>query len=149
MSSFFSGIVLLVSLPPLYLSINSSGLLMRYEDKTKKAAKYSSEASRQLHKTRTTQGAAVIASLASNISATYLIFTKSSTSATAILSVVNAAACLGARIYVSDFWKGAARIPGTGDYNDAVRDTEQAITWLGVLAGAWAGYAGYVGLLGA
>jgi len=149
MSRVISGMVLLVSLPPLYLSITSSGLLMRYEDMTKKAANYSAEAGRQLHKTRTTQGAAVIASLASTISATCLIFTRSSTSTNAILATVNAAACLGARVYISDFWKGAARVPGSGDYNDAVRATEQAITWLGGLSGAWVGYAAYLGLFGA
>ncbi|KAK5936678.1 hypothetical protein PMZ80_011049 [Knufia obscura] len=149
MSSIISGVVLLVSLPPLYFSITSSGLLMHYEEKTKKAAQYSNEAERQLHKTRTTQSSAVMASVASTISATCLIFTRPSTSTSAILATVNAAACLGARMYVADFWKGCARIPGAGDYNDAVRATEQAITWLGGLTGAWIGYAGYLGLFGA
>ncbi len=149
MSRIVSGLLLLASLPPLYLSITSSGLLMRYEDMTKKAANYSAEAGRQLHKTRTTQGSAVIASLASTITATCLIFTRSSTTTGAVLAVLNAVACVAARIYISDFWKEAARIPSASEYNDAVRLTEQAITWLGGLAGAWFGYAGYLGLFGA
>lgn len=142
-SNLVSGIVFFLSLPPLYLSITSAQLLMRYEERTEKAAKYSNEAGRQLYKTRTTQGAAVIACATSTVSAACLTFSNSRTSTGAALAVINAAACMSARVYVSDFWKGAARVPGAGDYNDAVRATDKTIAWLGGLAGAWVGYAGY------
>ena len=148
-SSIISGTVFLLSIPPLYLSITSSGLLMRYEEKTKKAAKYSNEAGRQLQKTRTTQGAAIIACVASTITAACLAFIKSTKITSTIVALLNAAACAGARTYVSGFWRGAARVPGAGDYNDAVRSTDQAVAWLGPLAGAWVGLAGYVGVFGA
>ena len=122
---------------------------MRYEEKTKKAAKYSDEAGRQLQKTRMTQGAAVIACVASTITAACLTMIRSTTITSAIVALLNAAVCAGARTYVSGFWKGAARIPGAGDYNDAVRSTDQVITWLAPLGGAWIGLAGYIGVFGA
>jgi len=146
-SNLISAVIFLVSLPPLHLSITSAQFLMRYEEKMEKAAKYSNEADRQLYKTRTTQGAAVIACITSTVSAACLMFLSSRASTGAALAVVNVAACLGARIYVSNFWKGAARVPFANSYNDASRDTDKTIVWLGGLAGTWAGYACYRALL--
>lgn len=104
---------------------------------TKKAAKFSSEAGRQLRKTRTTQGSAVFASVISTVSAVYaLIFTND----VPALSLANAILSLAAANYVSGFWKGAMKTPpgmGGKEYNDAIRATEQGLTWLNPLGLGW------------
>ena len=110
---------------------------MEYEGVTKKAAKISAEAGRQLHKTRTTQSAAVIACILSAATAGYGVFTAGATSWVALL---NAVVCGGAWFYVGDFWGGAAKAPfgiGGRQYNDAVRATQQVLVFLQGLGAGW------------
>lgn len=130
---------LALSLPPSYLTITSSRLLMNYEDMTKKAAKYTAEAERQLWKTRKTQGSAVVASLASLVCAVFVTFSDPPKMTLLGIGVVNALASYGAFQYVSSFWNGTARVPlpGSGKYNDAVRATESAMFWLQVVSGEY------------
>lgn len=121
--------------------ITSSRLLLQYESMTKKAAKFSAEAGRQLRKTRTTQGSAVVASVISTLSAAYLLASANSTQSSSGLSLVNAIVCSAAAGYVGGFWKGAMKAPfglGGSEYNDAIRATERGLSWLYRLGMGWA-----------
>lgn len=138
--------ILVTSLPTLYLTFTSARLFSRYEDVTKKAAKYSREAGRQLHKTRTTQGSAVAASLVSTVSAMVALVAGSGTPQA--IYVCNAISCFAVWKYVNDFWGNTARVPlpGSREYNDAVRTTERALSFLIFLGLGWAGVAVVKGL---
>lgn len=131
--------LLLGSISASYLSITSSRLLMEYEDMTKKAAKYSNEAERQLWKTRKTQGSAVVAILTSALSAAYLLLTSSNDTKSNAICGLNAITCTLVWRYVSGFWAHSARVPlpGSGKYNDAVRNTEQVMLFLRGLGVGW------------
>lgn len=144
------------SLPPLFFYSTASWKLLAYESATKKAAKVTSEAGRQLRKTRLTQGAAILASLTfASCSAALLKDLFSPAAETerrvwwhvelALLSLIVGGA---ADVYVSGFWKGAMKVPsipglgGTG-YNDAVRATENGMWWSRNELMGWGVYALY------
>ncbi|KAK5012943.1 hypothetical protein BJ546DRAFT_951390 [Cryomyces antarcticus] len=124
----------------LYLSYISITDLQRYEEKSEKAAKYSTTAEHQLHKTRTTQvsGALTITtSLAASLTLAYL----STSSPTLLKFAINpalAAGALFARAHISNFWRGKAKVPFVGGFNEAISRTGELQTLLAWLAGSWA-----------
>ncbi|KAJ3560789.1 hypothetical protein NPX13_g9185 [Xylaria arbuscula] len=110
--------------------------LLDYEDATKKLAKVSSEAQRQLHKTRTTQAAGAIAILVSFV-ASVLLTTKGSSYGMLVRylsSPVMASGVYFAREYLRDFWGGKGGKPVTANkvplpkmegYNEALEKTRR------------------------
>lgn len=149
-STYLSNLILsglfITSIPPLYQSITAAQLLLNYEDMTKKAAKWSNEAGRQLHKTRTTQTAAVVSTLTSTLSAAYLLYsalsgTDDRTKSSAVCGV-NAVVCTLVYRYMKEFWGNAARVPlpGSREYNDAVRGTESVMVYLRGLGLGWGAF---------
>ncbi|KAF2091816.1 hypothetical protein K490DRAFT_32193 [Saccharata proteae CBS 121410] len=130
----------LLSTYTLYFSYISITNLQKYETKTEEAAKYSNIAKDQLHKTRTTQGNALIAILMSLATSIALAFKQSSWSPYLVvgINVGNALNLLQTRAHVSNFWKGKAKVPFVEGYNEAISGTERIIALLGNMSGSWA-----------
>jgi hypothetical protein len=121
-----------------YVSFIAIRNLQKYEDMSKKAAKYSFEAERQLHKTRTTQtsGAVCVSGssihtmskssadlfylqiLASMIAATTLSLAPNALSSIVRFGISPAALVLTlfVRAHVSNFWKAKAKVPFVDGY---------------------------------
>jgi len=119
------------------LAIASSTIpkLLKYEDKSKKAAEYSQKAADELSRTRTTQGSAVVAGLLSLLTAISSFFTTSSTLTSASTNLLNIGVCIFAYLHVTDFWNAKAKIPMMTDFNDAITQTNQMAALLPWLAG--------------
>jgi hypothetical protein len=122
-----------------YVSFIAIRNLQQYEETSKKAAKYSFEAERQLHKTRTTQSSGAICVsdwllehkwlnlctdrlisqiLASMIAATTLSLVPNSLPSYVRFGISPAALVLTlfVRAHVSNFWKAKAKIPFVQGY---------------------------------
>jgi hypothetical protein len=121
--------------------------LQKYEDASKKLAKYSNEAERQLHKTRTTQASAALALLASLLASVYLAF-RGGHGGFGLRYGASPAMCIGvflARKHVQDYWaRGDGKtvgvrvpLPKMGDYNEAQRRTEELLKVLEWLVVSW------------
>ncbi|TVY85914.1 hypothetical protein LAWI1_G008608, partial [Lachnellula willkommii] len=123
----------------LYLSSISISNLQKYEETSKKAARYSKEAARQLHKTRTTQASSEIAGLTTFLTSAYLVFASGSKFWGAFLALANVAVLVLVRDHVGRFWKGAAKIPAPkmGEYNEAVSKTQEVRLNMAYLAASW------------
>lgn len=121
--------------------------LQKYEDKSEKAAQYSSEAARQLRKTRTTMASGAVALLVSGLMAMLLVVWGPywDTMRRALVSPVLLITTDLARNYIQNYWAGGngtsvgARVPlpKMGDYNEAQRRVEQLLKVLGWLVLAW------------
>ncbi|KAI1423387.1 hypothetical protein F5Y12DRAFT_757486 [Xylaria sp. FL1777] len=122
--------------------------LLEYEDATKKLAKISSEAERQLHKTRMTQAAGAIAILVS-FGVSVLLATRGASYGMLVrylISPVMALAVFAAREYLRDFWAGKGGkaatankipLPKMGGYNEALERTQKLLEVLGWLTISW------------
>ncbi|GME53896.1 Methyltransferase type 11 [Neofusicoccum parvum] len=127
-----------------YVSIKN---LQQYEKKSEKAAEYSATAAEQLHKTRTTQGNALVTVLTSLLTSAFLLYTAvrpgepshpSSSPWLAIgLNAGNIANTLLTRKHVAGFWEGKAKVPFVEGYNDAISSTLVIIKALEKLAVGW------------
>ncbi|KAI1120493.1 hypothetical protein F5Y10DRAFT_258287 [Nemania abortiva] len=121
--------------------------LLEYEDATKKLAKISSEAERQLHKTRTTQAAGAVTILVSFAISVLLVTRGASYGALVryLSSPFMALAVLTARTYIQDFWTGKngkvtankVPLPKMGDYNEVLERTQKSVEVLGWLTISW------------
>ncbi|KAI0803902.1 hypothetical protein GGR55DRAFT_381614 [Xylaria sp. FL0064] len=124
--------------------------LLDYDDATKKLAKVSSEAERQLHKTRKTQAAGAVAILVS-FAASVLLVTGGASYGMLVrylASPVMALAVSAAKSYLRDFWagKGGAKpvtankipLPKMGGYNEALEKTQKVLEVLDWLTIGWA-----------
>jgi len=67
-----------------------------------------------------------------------------------IITVVNVGALIVARQHVGDFWKGKAKVPlpGAGDYNDAITNTQETRLSMAYLAVSWVATGGLSLILG-
>jgi hypothetical protein len=56
-----------------------------------------------------------------------------------IFACANVAALVAARVHVGNFWKGKAKVPlpGAGDYNEAITQTQTIRLNLAYLASSW------------
>lgn len=120
--------------------------LQKYEDASKKLAKYSNEAERQLHKTRTTQTSGAVAILVSLVAALLLAARGSSFSLLVryLASPVMAAGIWFARAHIQEYWTRDGKTVGTrvplpkmGDYNEAQKRTEELLKVLEFLLFSW------------
>lgn len=141
------------SLPALYYYSSASSNLLTYESTTKKAAKVTSEASRQLRKSRTTMATALASTLTFAASSSLLLkdlFYPGDTTERRVywhveLSILSVIVGVLADLYVGGFWKGAlkAPFPGMTGYNDAIRSTESGLWWSRNIIMGWGVYAVY------
>lgn len=143
------------SLPCLYHYTTASSNLLNYESATKKAAKYvTSEASRQLHKSRTTMATALLSTVTSLAASSLLLkdlFYPTDTSESRVywhVELATLSVLVGgvADWYVGGFWKGAMKatgVPGMLGYNDAVRSTESGLWWSRNVMVGWLVYVVY------
>ncbi|KAL2062252.1 hypothetical protein VTL71DRAFT_6518 [Oculimacula yallundae] len=122
----------------LYLASNAINKLLGYEDMSKKAAKYSKTAEKQLHMTRSTQASGTIALLVSTLSAVYMIFGDPKIGAQGVAGV-NLLALVLARKHVGQFWSDKPRVPvpGAGDFNEAAKKTQEVMMNLAYFAATW------------
>ncbi|MCJ1250738.1 hypothetical protein MMC30_007966 [Trapelia coarctata] len=119
-----------------YVSITN---LQKHEEKSEKAAQWSNTAAHQLHKTRTTQATGAGAILASLVASLVLFICPSlPIAAVAAVNFGIAGIVLAARIHIGNFWKGKARVPFVGGYNEGMKRTEELFRLLGLLAISWA-----------
>ncbi|GAW26452.1 hypothetical protein SAMD00023353_3200900 [Rosellinia necatrix] len=123
--------------------------LLEYEDVTKKLAKFSSEAERQLHKTRMTQAAGAIAILVSFGISVFLITGGAPKGFLVryLSSPAMALATFASRAYIRDFWAGKGGkaatankipMPKMDGYNEALERTQRSLEVLGWLTISWA-----------
>ncbi|KAG9567730.1 hypothetical protein KCU71_g8071, partial [Aureobasidium melanogenum] len=133
-----------------YVSYIAIRDLQQYEETSKKAAKYSTTAEHQLHKTRTTQSSGAICILASMMAATTLSLAPNSLPSIVKFGLSPAALVLTlfVRAHVSNFWKAKAKIPFIDGYNEAISKTGQLLQVLEWLEYTWAGTALASGLVG-
>ncbi|KAI0424206.1 hypothetical protein F5Y09DRAFT_335963 [Xylaria sp. FL1042] len=122
--------------------------LLDYEDATKKLAKISGEAERQLHKTRMTQAAGAIAILVS-LAVSVLLATGGASYDMLVrylASPVMALAVFIARTYLRDFWAGKGGksvtankipLPKMEGYNEALGKTQKVLKVLDWLTISW------------
>lgn len=122
--------------------------LQKYEKTSEKLAKYSNEAERQLHKTRTTQTSGAAAIIVSLLASLYL-FWKGGQGGffyRFLASPIMAAGVYFARIHIAQFWSGSKEgktagarlpLPKMGDYNEAQRGTEELLKILDYLMFTW------------
>jgi hypothetical protein len=128
-----------------YIAITN---LRRYEETSKKLAKYSNEAERQLHKTRTTQTSGAVAVLLSFFLSLLLAVRGSSYNVLIryLASPVMVAGVFFARTHIQEYWAGKdgktvgkrVPLPKMEDYNDAQRKTEELLKVLEWLMFSWA-----------
>ncbi|PMD13409.1 hypothetical protein NA56DRAFT_612084 [Hyaloscypha hepaticicola] len=130
----------------LYLSSTAIQNLQKYEETSKKAAKYSNTAEHQLHKTRTTQASGALSVLLSCLCSAFLaiypLFSGRVGTIKGLLVVgTNVAVLEMARQHVSAFWKDKAKmpLPGVGEYNDAITKTQEVKLNMAYLIASWAG----------
>ncbi|KAE9365164.1 hypothetical protein N431DRAFT_549443 [Stipitochalara longipes BDJ] len=135
----------------LYLSSISISNLQKYEETSKKAAKYSNIAEQQLHKTRTTQASGALSVLFSFICSTTLALYPVFSGRVGLIGAIlvagaNVAVLELARQHVDAFWKGKAKVPlpGVGEYNDAISKTQEVKLNMAYLVASWVA----VGVLG-
>ncbi|KAJ8119323.1 hypothetical protein ONZ43_g3705 [Nemania bipapillata] len=122
--------------------------LLEYEEATKKLAKISSEAERQLHKTRTTQASGAVTILIS-FAVSVLLVTGGASYPSLVRYLVSpfmALVVYAARVYIRDFWAGKngknvtdkkIPLPKMADYNEALERTEKSLRVLGWLTISW------------
>ena len=128
--------------------------LQTYESASKKLADWSSEAARQLHRTRTTQASGALAFLASLAGAVFLATGDRERIGSILasrfllynVSPVMVCALLLARSHMRSYWapKGDGKkvgwkppVPMLEDYNEAQRRTENILVILEVCAYSW------------
>jgi hypothetical protein len=144
----------------LYLSSISIRNLQKYEETSKKAAKYSNIAEQQLYKTRTTQASGVISvppyflpkPVSLTVSQVFFSFLCSTTLAlypvfsgrvrlvgAVLVAAGNIVVLEMARQHVGAFWKGKAKVPlpGVGEYNDAISKTLEVKMNMAYLVASW------------
>ncbi|EXJ71113.1 uncharacterized protein A1O5_06106 [Cladophialophora psammophila CBS 110553] len=114
--------------------------LRQWEPQTESASRYSNTATRQLHKTRTTQASGVLATLSSLVSSVILVVAVSSGRNTKpfLLSAANAGGLFLAYNHIGNFWRSRATVPLASRYNEGIRSTRQMLQALGVLMVSWA-----------
>jgi hypothetical protein len=127
-----------------YIAITN---LRKYEETSKKLAKYSNEAERQLHKTQTTQASGAVSVLLSLLVSLFLVFRGSSQNVLVryLASPVMVAAVFFARTHIQDYWAGKdgktvgkrVPLPKMEDYNEAQRKTEELLKVLEWLMFSW------------
>ncbi|CZT48369.1 uncharacterized protein RSE6_09053 [Rhynchosporium secalis] len=124
----------------LYLAADSINKLLGYEDMSKKAAKYSKTAEKQLHMTRSTQASGTIAKqlLISTLSAAYMLVTLPPIGNQGMAGL-NMLALVLARKHVGNFWSDKPRVPvpGAGDFNEAAKKTQEVMMNLAIFAATW------------
>lgn len=121
--------------------------LRKYEEKSEKAAQYSSEAARQLRTTRTTMALGAVTLLVSGLAALLLAARgpRYDTMRRALVSPVLLIITDLARNYIQSYWAGGngtsvgtrVPLPKMGDYNEAQRRIEKLLACLGWLVLAW------------
>ncbi|KAF2150025.1 hypothetical protein K461DRAFT_296419 [Myriangium duriaei CBS 260.36] len=114
--------------------------LRQWESTSEKAAKVSDVAATQLYRTRTTQGAGLMAILYSLIVslalatrwASFSEFIQMLASPTVLIAV------LLVRGHVHNFWTNKSKVPMAAGYNAAINSTEQLLNILQYLEWSWA-----------
>jgi len=118
-----------------YIAITN---LRKFEEKTEKAAEWSTTAEHELHKTRTTQTSGTLAILSSFVISLGLTFSSSqSTFVKLLVNAANIAVCVFTRAHIANFWAHKAKVPFVQGYNDAITSTNVIKEQLGFLASSW------------
>ncbi|KAK1992564.1 hypothetical protein LX36DRAFT_684827 [Colletotrichum falcatum] len=133
-------LIALVSGYALVHSVDSIPRLLKYEDKAKKAADWSSTAEKKLWEIRYTVGTGFVGCLLSAISG--LAFTFYVARGPGILAVawpaLLAAGLAYGREYMHSFWATKPKVPMMKDFNEAISDSMMVQDLMRPLAGAWA-----------
>ncbi|KIW71999.1 hypothetical protein PV04_00223 [Phialophora macrospora] len=122
------------------LSVMAIYNLNQWEPQAESASRYSNTASRQLHKTRTTQASGALATLLSLVSSVICVVTASSGANTTpfLLSATNTGGLFLAYSHIENFWRDKGKVPFSQSYNDGVRSSQQMLQVLGGLGISWA-----------
>ncbi|KAL8967713.1 MAG: hypothetical protein Q9197_005282 [Variospora fuerteventurae] len=124
--------------------------LLKYEERSEKAAKHSETAAHELYKSKATQASSAVAialSLASSLalsSAVLLLGSPSASTWVYVLPIVNMVAIAAAFIHNRSFWKAKAKVPFVGGFNEAIQKSKEIRQLMVPMALGW----GLVGLLG-
>ena len=125
--------------------------LLQYEDTSEKAAKISTTAAQELHKTRTTEtsGALIVSTnpilhtitltiqvVVTLIWSCTLLFGLASPSTFRAFGISSAVTCgiLAVRTYVSSFWTPKSGVPFIQKYNEGIENSKRLVQVLGYLA---------------
>ncbi|KAL8644874.1 MAG: hypothetical protein Q9210_007022 [Variospora velana] len=122
--------------------------LLKYEERSEKAAKHSDTAARELYKSKATQAssaAAIALSLVSSLalSSAVLLGSPSASTSAYVLPPVNIVAIAAAFIHNQNFWKAKAKVPFVGGFNEAIQKSKEIRQLMVPMALGW----GLVGLL--
>lgn len=137
-----------------YIAITN---LQKYEETTKKLAKWSGTVEEQLQKTRTTQGTGAVTILLSLLTSTTLALAPSSLPRWLLFMASPGVVLVSAiaRQYIKNFWAPGdgknvgtrVPLPNMEDYNQAQRATEDLLQVLQNLEYSWVGAALLRGIL--
>ncbi|KYG41567.1 hypothetical protein M433DRAFT_75580 [Acidomyces richmondensis BFW] len=132
--------------------------LQKYEDAAKKLAEWSSEADRQLHKTRTTQASGAVTVFVSFLSAIVLVIFDPYVPPMLrfCISPILLIMVMAARQHIKNYWApGDGKTVGTKiplpkleDYNEAQKQTEELLGILEYLEYGWLASSFVAGLMG-
>jgi hypothetical protein len=112
--------------------------LQQYEDMSKTAAKYSSTAAHELHKTRTTQAAGAISGLISAGTSISLLFGLVSPGSKSMLfTALSGMSCAAATLYIGQFYENKSKIITMTDYNSAITSSKSIRGQLALLSLLW------------
>ncbi|KAG8629289.1 hypothetical protein KVT40_003154 [Elsinoe batatas] len=134
----------------IYVSYIAIKNLRQYEEQSKKAAKFSDIAARQLHWTRTTQASGAVAVLLSFSTSLFLatswhlIPRKYRVLASPAMLLIT----LGVRGHLYNFWKEKGKVPMLKGYNEAIDRTQDLIGVLQYLEYSWVLTSLVAGVLG-
>ncbi|KAL8372167.1 hypothetical protein RB595_001795 [Gaeumannomyces hyphopodioides] len=119
-------------------------LKMKYEEKGRRAARWSSSVERLMWDTRTTIAFGLVASAISFLSALNLVFFKiliPPSDGWVPYRAIWAALVAAAQHYASDhmraFWRGKPKVPMMGEWNAAIDECKDVTELLGVLRLIW------------
>ncbi|KAL8959516.1 MAG: hypothetical protein Q9193_003637 [Seirophora villosa] len=123
--------------------------LLKYEERSERAAKHSETAASELHKSRATQAssaAAIGLTLGSSLAilSSVLLGWPSVSTSPYVLPPLNIAAMVAAFIHNQNFWKAKAKVPFVGGFNEAIEKSKEIRQLMVPIALGW----GLVGLLG-
>jgi len=112
--------------------------LQQYEERSEKAAKYSTTAADQLAKTRSTQTAGAVAGVLSAGTSIALLFGVISPGSTSLLlTALTGLGCGAASVHMGQFWDQKAKIPLMTDFNDAINSSKAIRGQLALLGLLW------------
>ncbi|KIW20802.1 hypothetical protein PV08_01380 [Exophiala spinifera] len=111
--------------------------LKQREEQAERAAQYSTTAANQLHKTRTTQTSAAIATISSVVTSVILAIGTGGRKLPLFLSTAHAVGIALVYQNMAEFWKHKAKVPFFHNYNEGINASNKMLGAFQILSTTW------------